>query len=162
MAESSVPHLASFPLVLVRTSPVVKYHPYYISCAISSMPFPQLLYYFRSLIILDDTFAIMLLLLFLHPISSPIHFLSPERLSFKRKKSKLDPWTTWFNCAGPLIWGFCSVVNTTRSMVGWICRYRTVDMEEPRIRWANSKLYSDFQLQGGSVPRFVQGSIAHS
>ena len=84
MVESSVPHLASLPVALVRTSPVVKYHAYDVSCAISSTPFPQPLYYFSSLIILDHIFAAIFSLPFLHPISSPIH-LSPERLSFKKK-----------------------------------------------------------------------------
>ena len=92
MVESSVPHLASLPVALVRTSPVVKYYPYDVSSAIFSTPFPQPLYYFSSLIILDHTFAVILLLRFLHPISSPVH-LSPERLSFKKKqkKSTVDP-----------------------------------------------------------------------
>ena len=169
MVESSVPHLASLPVALVRTSPVVKYHAYDVSCAISSTPFPQPLYYFSSLIILDHIFAVIFSLPFLHPISSPIH-LSPERLSFKKKnknkktkkKSTVDPWTTWFNHAALLTWGFCSIVNTTWFMVGWICRYRTSNMEGPWIRQANYKLYSDFWLQGRLVPLVVQRLTVHS
>lgn len=42
--------------------------------------------------------------------------------------------------------------STTQSTVGWIHGFRTKDKEEPRIQWANCKLYVDLQLHRGLTP----------
>lgn len=56
-------------------------------------------------------------------------------------KNTLDPWTTGLNCAGPLTIFSSVYYSTTPSVAGCILGYG-----------GQTKLYSDFQLHGGSAP----------
>lgn len=145
MVESSVPHLALLPVCTGENKPCREIPPLWCSCAISSTPFTAIIL-FQFMAKIDHIFAVIfslsciqsLLLYIFHQRDFPLKTKPTKKLQLTLEQQGLTMQLL------NLHEDFCSIVNTTWFMVGWICRYRTSDMEGPWIRQANCKLYSDF------------------